>query len=126
MIAETFSTGDGLVDFQRFLDGLRGRPNKKRKALIDKAFLKFDSMGEGVIRIKDLAQAYNAELHPRVRTKEISNTQAFQEFTVCFNSNNGDGFITKPVTPLIAQRDIEKPMSFGFLASRSGMIITGQ
>lgn len=126
MIAETFSTGDGLVDFQRFLDGLRGRPNKKRKALIDKAFLKFDSMGEGVIRIKDLAQAYNAELHPRVRTKEISNTQAFQEFTVCFNSSNGDGFITKPVTPLIAQRDIEKPMSFGFLASRSGMIITGQ
>jgi Ca2+-binding EF-hand superfamily protein len=79
------------------LEGLRGKPNKKRKALIDKAFLKFDSQGEGVIRIRDLAQAYNAELHPRVRTKEISNAQAFQEFTICFNSSNNDGFITKAV-----------------------------
>lgn len=46
--------GDGYVDFDEFLFGLRGRPNTKRQAVIDDAFAKFDRNNYGVISIYDL------------------------------------------------------------------------
>ena len=38
---------DGTVNFDEFLVGIRGQPNSRRQALIDKAFLKFDRDGNG-------------------------------------------------------------------------------
>ena len=33
---------DGMINFTEFLIALRGKPNDRRQAIIDKAFLKFD------------------------------------------------------------------------------------
>ncbi|MCQ2821656.1 MAG: hypothetical protein MJ252_30730, partial [archaeon] len=33
---------DGMINFSEFLVALRGKPNDRRQAIIDKAFLKFD------------------------------------------------------------------------------------
>jgi len=55
---------DGELDFEEFLVGIRviwfnklyskGKLNPRRQALVDKAFLKFDKDGNGVINAADL------------------------------------------------------------------------
>lgn len=45
---------DGFVNYDEFLVGIRGKPNQRRQALIDKAFFKFDTYGIGRIIAADL------------------------------------------------------------------------
>jgi len=45
---------DGMVDFEDFLIGIRGKPNSRRQAIIDKAYLRFDKDGTGYISVKDV------------------------------------------------------------------------
>lgn len=45
---------DGCVDFDEFLVAIRGKPNARRQAVIDKAFLKFDKDCSGSIDANDL------------------------------------------------------------------------
>ena len=40
--------------------------NEKRQAMVDKAFLKFDADGSGVITAADLKGVYNCNFHPKV------------------------------------------------------------
>ena len=47
---------DGCVDFDEFLVAIRGKPNARRQAVIDKAFLKFDKDCSGSIDANDLRQ----------------------------------------------------------------------
>ena len=67
---------DGKLDFDEFLKGIknrkiikgiRGKPNARRQAMIDKAFLKFDKDGNGVITSIDLRGVYNCKAHPKVQ-----------------------------------------------------------
>merc|ERR1712098_441570 len=44
----------GTVDFNEFLVAIRGSLNNRRKAMVDKAFLKFDKNGDGVVTAADL------------------------------------------------------------------------
>jgi len=43
-----------MVDFEDFLIGIRGKPNSRRQAIIDKAYLRFDKDGTGYISVKDV------------------------------------------------------------------------
>ena len=43
-----------MVDFEDFLIGVRGKPNSRRQAIIDKAYLRFDKDGTGYISVKDV------------------------------------------------------------------------
>jgi Ca2+-binding EF-hand superfamily protein len=45
---------DGYVNFQDFLEGIRGKPNEIRQEIIDIAFKKFDTNGSGWIDVRDL------------------------------------------------------------------------
>ena len=45
---------DGSVIFEDFLNGIRGKPNDKRKQVIDEVFQKFDVSNQGFINIRDL------------------------------------------------------------------------
>ena len=45
---------DGCVDFDEFLVAIRGKPNARRQAVIDKAFLRFDKDCSGSIDANDL------------------------------------------------------------------------
>jgi len=57
---------DGFVNFDEFLVGIRGKPNAKRQAFIDKAYFKFDKDGDGRITSADLRGVYNCSSHPKV------------------------------------------------------------
>ena len=86
---------DGTVCFDEFLVGVRGSPNSRRQALIDKAFLKFDRDGNGYVDANDLRGVYNCSHHPKVQRGEMTEDQAFREFLQSFNDRNRDGRITK-------------------------------
>ena len=86
---------DGSVCFDEFLVGIRGKPNARRQAMVDKAFLKFDRDGNGYIDVLDLRGVYNCSFHPKVQRGEMTEDQALIEFLQNFNDANRDGKVTK-------------------------------
>jgi len=85
---------DGYCNFDEFLIGLRGKPNSRRQAIIDKAFLRFDSDGCGLITIKDIREVFNCVKHPKVISGELSEDQVFAQFLKHFN-DYGSGTIER-------------------------------
>jgi hypothetical protein len=47
--------------------------------MVDKAFLKFDKLGDGFVYIDDLQTCYNTEFHPKVISGEMTKEQVFME-----------------------------------------------
>ena len=86
---------DGSVDLNEFLIAVRGKPNAKRQAIIDKSFLKFDRDGSGVINSLDLRGVYNCSFHPKVQSGEMTEDQVFREFLESFNDANKNGTIDR-------------------------------
>lgn len=87
--------GDGCVNFDEFLVGIRGRLNEKRQAITDKAFLKFDRDMSGFITAADLRGVYSCSMHPKVQSGEMTEDEVFLEFLTSFGDKNRDGQITR-------------------------------
>ena len=106
--------GDGHINFDEFLVGVRvrflnphrllinryscrvqGKMNAKRQAIADKAFLKFDKDGNGYIDASDLKGVYNCSFHPKVISGEMTEDQVFLEFLANFGDKNKDGRIER-------------------------------
>ena len=85
--------GDGHVNFDEFLVGIRGQLNAKRQAIVDKAFLKFDKDGSGHIDRNDLHGVYDVSMHPKYQSGEMTEDEIFDEFLTNFGDKNGDGMI---------------------------------
>lgn len=86
---------DGMINFTEFLVAIRGNPNARRQAIIDKAFLKFDNEGNGVIDVTEIRQVYNCSKHPKVVSSEMSEEQVFAMFLNNFNDKAGQGKIER-------------------------------
>lgn len=71
---------EGYVNFEEFLIGIRGKPNQRRQAIIDKAFLKLDKEGNGLIDVTDLRTIFNCSKHPKVVNGEMGEEQVFALF----------------------------------------------
>ena len=86
---------DGVVNFDEFLVGIRGRPNEVRQERIDAAFNKFNSDGGDCVMASDLQGVYDCSMHPKVMSGEMTNEEVFAEFLASFGDKNGDGSITR-------------------------------
>jgi len=81
MLLEYLDTDeDGYVNYDEFLKGIRGVPNQKRQAFIDKAFLKFDKEGSGKTAAADLRVLFNTNMHPKVQSGEMTEDEVFVQF----------------------------------------------
>lgn len=69
--------------------------NDRRQAMVDKAFLKFDSDGSGCIDAADVKFAYNCSFHPKVQSGEMTEDEVFLEFLANFGDRNRDGKIQR-------------------------------
>ena len=87
--------GDGTVNFDEFLVGIRGTLNQRRQVFVDKAFLKFDKDGNGKIEPADLRGVYDTSMHPKVISGEKTENDVFMEFLQSFGDRNGDGKIDR-------------------------------
>jgi Ca2+-binding EF-hand superfamily protein len=63
--------------------------------MVDKAFLKFDRDGNGFIDVNDMFGVYNASMHPKFKSGEMTEEQVFMEFLGNFGDRNKDGKIDK-------------------------------
>ena len=86
---------DGFVNFDEFLYAIRGRPNQKRQAFIDKAFFKFDKDGNGKINSSDMYGVFDCSYHPQVQNGEKTKDDVYTEYLANFGDKNRDGTITR-------------------------------
>ena len=96
-LMEFFDTdGDGHVNFDEFLVGIRGQLNARRKAIVEKAFLKFNKNDkDDWIDAEDLEGVYDVSMHPKYQSGQMSKKQVFDEFLANMGDKNRDGKITK-------------------------------
>lgn len=62
--------------------------------MVRKAYLKFDSNGDGAITAADLKGVYNCSMHPKVQNGELTEDEVFLEFLQNFGDKNRDGKIS--------------------------------
>ena len=87
--------GDGNINFDEFLVGIRGKLNERREAIVMKAFMKFDKDCSGEITAEDLAGVYRVDMHPKYINGEMTEEEIFLEFLENFGDKNKDGRISK-------------------------------
>jgi Ca2+-binding EF-hand superfamily protein len=63
--------------------------------MVDKAYLKFDKDGNGVIEAADLKGVYNCKFHPQVISGKLTEDDVFLEMLKNFGDRNNDGKISR-------------------------------
>ena len=81
--------GDGVIDYDEFLYGIRGEMNQFRKDICMKAFKVMDKDRSGVIDISDIKGVYNAKKHPEVIAGKKTEDQVLIEFLDTFDVHHG-------------------------------------
>ena len=94
LLAVLDTNGDGNVNYDDFLVGVRGSMNKTRADIVNAAFTKFDTEQCGAVKASDLRVAANCSSHPRVVSGDITEDEAFLEFLTNFGDKSNDGRIT--------------------------------
>jgi Ca2+-binding EF-hand superfamily protein len=79
---------DGYINYDEFLRVIRGDLNDFRRALVNKAFSKFDKNGDGVVELEDLVGVYNASKHPAVLEGRKTHEQVLAEFLETFETHH--------------------------------------
>merc|ERR1712093_947771 len=76
--------GDGKLDFDEFLKGLRGKMNDVRRELCEQAFTEMDRDNSGELDLADVVDKYKTNKHPKVMAGEWAHEQACEEFLMAF------------------------------------------
>ena len=79
----------GRIDYEEFLRGVRGEMNQFRIGFAKKAFNIMDKDRSGVLDLDDIKQAYNAKLHPDVKSGKKSEDDVLLEFLDTFEQHYG-------------------------------------
>jgi len=82
--------GDGKLDFDEFLKGLRGKMNDMRRELCEQAFTAMDADGSGELDLPDVVGKYNTSMHEKVKAGEWTHEQACEEFLMAFEGDDGN------------------------------------
>uniref|UniRef100_A0A7S4QVS0 EF-hand domain-containing protein n=2 Tax=Alexandrium monilatum TaxID=311494 RepID=A0A7S4QVS0_9DINO len=83
----------GSIDFNEFLDALKGQLNDVRRAVVREAFRSLDTDGDGALSLQDLLQKFKNTTHPDVRNHR-SEDKVYSEFLSCFDVISKDGKVT--------------------------------
>lgn len=94
LLASLDTNGDGNVNYDQFLAGVRGELSKVRSDVVHAAFAKFDAEGCGMVKASDLKVEACVKSHPKVISGDITEDEAFLEFLTNFGDKNNDGMIT--------------------------------
>lgn len=90
LFAEFDRNGDGVIDYEEFLRGIRGEMNDFRKVIAMKAFKVLDKDQSGVIDIRDIKGVYNATKHPEVIAGKKTEDDMLFEFLDTFEAHHTD------------------------------------
>jgi Ca2+-binding EF-hand superfamily protein len=86
--------GNGTIDFDEFMRFIRGDLNDFRKNLINQAYGKLDVNKDGLVKLDDIAEIYDASKHPDVIQGKKTENEVFLEFMEKWDTQEKDGIIT--------------------------------
>jgi Ca2+-binding EF-hand superfamily protein len=90
--------GNGRVDYEEFLRGVRGRLSPTRKKMVRQIFDALDKIGGGLgyLTIAAIQPVYSVSNHPQVKAGKMTKAEALQEFLNGFEGSQGnrDGRVT--------------------------------
>lgn len=89
--------GDGNINYEEFLRGLRDDLTPRRAAMVEKAFNILDTNGSGQINFQDVSDMYDVSCHKDFIEGRKTKDQIVNEFLNTFDGakGNNDGTITK-------------------------------
>ena len=82
---------DGQIHYQEFLNTLRANMAHKRLAVVKHAFQFLDQSGSGKLCFENLCKIYDANAHPRVRTREKRAETVRHDFEVAMGARAQGG-----------------------------------
>ena len=80
-------TGTEMINFEKFLYALRGKPNAERQQAIDYVYSKFDKNHVGYAEATELRKVFNCVKHPRFLSGELSEDQIFYLYLKNFSND---------------------------------------
>lgn len=86
---------DGSVSFNELLRGIRGKLNKRRRAIILQAFDVLDKDKSGQVEMHDVAKAYDTSKHPEVLEGSKTPEEVLKQFMGQWDTIEKDGIITR-------------------------------
>lgn len=90
LIFDIFDTNhDGTLNIDEFLMAIRGQMNDFRRAIVEQAFNKLDSNGNGFVEVDDIKNKYNARRHPDVVQGKKTEEQILMDFIETFEIHHG-------------------------------------
>ena len=83
-------TGTEMINFEKFLYALRGKPNAERQQAIDYVYSKFDKNHVGYAEATELRKVFNCVKHPRYLSGELTEDQIFFLYLKNFSIDAND------------------------------------
>ena len=74
----------GSIDYDEFVRAVTDRMNKRRIAIVKKAFAILDKNGNGLVELDDIRGTYNASKHPDVKSGKKTEDEVLGEFLDVF------------------------------------------
>jgi len=88
--------GSGSVNYNEFIQSIRPPMSNNRVKLIDLAFSKLDTTGDGQVTIEDLQKKFNVRSHPEYQNGTKTEGELLRTFLAKFEENGSvDGVLTK-------------------------------
>jgi len=89
--------GDGQINFEEFMRGLRDPLTERREAMVWRAFALMDRDGSGQIEAKDIAHLYDVSQHREFIEGTKTKDEILAEFLDSFDGvkGNNDGVVSK-------------------------------
>ena len=89
LLFATFDKNEnGVIEYDEFINLLRGPMNQKRKDIVTKAFNKLDIDKSGFIDMDEIKHSYNAKNNPDVKTGKKTEEEVYTEFMDTFKANH--------------------------------------
>lgn len=88
--------GDGNVNFEEFLSGLKDELSERRLNMVKKSFYMMDKDGSGQITAKDICNIYDVSMNPAFLEGRKTKDEILGEFLNQFDGvhGNNDGCVT--------------------------------
>lgn len=86
---------DGVIDFDEFLRGMRGKLNRRRRELIMMAYDVLDKDGSGLVERSDIEAAYDLSENPDVISGKCTAEEALTMFMSQWETGEADGKVTR-------------------------------
>eukprot|EP01038_Epipyxis_sp_PR26KG_P009178 gene9178-12377_t len=88
--------GNGTIDFDEFLIGIKGEMNERRKRFVKMAFDILDKDKSGEITPEEMTSVYDFNWHPEVRAGKMTIKEAAKDFMKQWERTEADGLVTLP------------------------------